>query len=182
MPNESDSLPTEQAPDGVPAPETDDAERPVGRPSLYRPEYARIAYLHCLKAGATDAELAELFDVAESTINNWKHDHPEFLESIKKGKAPVDDKVEDALLSRALGYMHPDVHVAVVEKKVVLTDLVKHYPPSEVACIFWLKNRRPETWREKSTVEHEGLNLEQLVAEARKLPAPEPQTGNGENN
>lgn len=48
-----------------------------GRPTKYKPEYAEQARKYCL-LGATDAELAESFDVAEATINNWKLAHPKF--------------------------------------------------------------------------------------------------------
>lgn len=60
-----------------------------GRPSLYKEEYADQAYNYCL-LGATDKDLANFFDVTETTINNWKLDHHEFFESIKKGKEIAD--------------------------------------------------------------------------------------------
>ena len=47
--------------------------------------YAEQARKLCLLG--TDAELADFFEVSESTINNWKFDYPEFSESIKgKGR------------------------------------------------------------------------------------------------
>ena len=61
---------------------------PGGRPTDYRAEYAEQAEKLCL-LGATDIQLADFFDVAESTIHLWKHTHPEFSESIKDGKENV---------------------------------------------------------------------------------------------
>lgn len=54
-----------------------------GRKSEYRIEYADQALKLCL-LGATDKELAEFFSVSEQTLNKWKKDYPEFLESLKK--------------------------------------------------------------------------------------------------
>lgn len=113
----------------------------VGRPTEYRSEYCEQAEKLC-KLGATDKEIADFFDVTEQTINNWKTEHPEFFESIKKGKTLADAEVADKLYKRATGYEHPDVDIKVIEGQIVQTKLVKHYPPDTAAAIFWLKNRR----------------------------------------
>ncbi|MDO4694965.1 MAG: helix-turn-helix domain-containing protein [Eikenella sp.] len=110
-----------------------ETKRPVGRPGKYKPEYAEQAEKLCL-IGATDDELADFFGVSVATLNNWKTARPEFLESIKKGKMLADAEVGKRLYQRALGYDAPDG---------------KHYPPDTVAAIFWLKNRRPQAWRDK---------------------------------
>ena len=60
-----------------------------GRPTLYRAEYAEKAYKVCL-LGATDVDLASFFKVSKATINNWKRDHPEFLDSIRRGNSRPD--------------------------------------------------------------------------------------------
>ena len=70
----------------------------AGRPTEYRPEYAEDTRKLCL-LGFTDAQLADFFDVSEATINNWKIAHPEFLESIKKGKEVADCEVVQSLYS-----------------------------------------------------------------------------------
>jgi hypothetical protein len=59
--------------------------KPVGRPSKYKPEYCDQVEKLC-KLGATDKDIADFFEVEESTINNWKVEHPEFMESIKTVK------------------------------------------------------------------------------------------------
>ena len=64
----------------------------AGRPTDYKPEYIDQAFRLCL-LGATDKEMANFWGVEESTINNWKLAHPEFLESIKAGKIDADTKV-----------------------------------------------------------------------------------------
>ena len=115
------------------------------------------------KLGATDKDLADAFDVTEMTINRWKSDHPAFLLSLKSGKHFADAEVASKLFHRATGYEHPDVDIKVVDGQIVITDLVKHYPPDTTAAIFWLKNRRPDLWREK-VEENKSDNMAQLVS------------------
>lgn len=104
-------------------------------------------------AGLHHAELADFFEVSESTINKWKLDYPEFSESIKKGKAVADAEVSDRLYQRAMGFVAPDIDIRVIENRIVETPLEKYYPPDTTAAIFWLKNRQKDKWRDK--VDHE---------------------------
>lgn len=120
----------------------------AGRPTDYRTEYNDQAEKLC-KLGATDKELADFFEVQEQTINNWKIAHPEFFESIKRGKQLADANVAEKLYQRAMGYSHPDVDLRVIDGEVVQTELTKHYPPDTAAAIFWLKNRQKKKWRDK---------------------------------
>lgn len=129
----------------------------VGRPTLYKPEYAEQAYKLCL-LGMTDAEMAEFFEVAEQTVNNWKADFPEFFESMQRGKGAADADVAHSLYRRATGCSHPDVSVNIVAGEVVLTELVRHYPPETAAAKLWLLNRQPKKWRDKVEVKAD-LNL-----------------------
>lgn len=124
----------------------------VGRPTKYNPDFNFQVEKLC-KLGATDKEIADFFDVAESTINLWKEQHPEFSESIKAGKIQADANVAQSLYHRAIGYEHEDVDIRVVDKEIVETPLIKYYPPDPTAAIFWLKNRQSAKWREKQEVE-----------------------------
>jgi hypothetical protein len=141
-----------------------------GRPSKYKPAFNNQAYKLCL-LGATDKELAEFFEVQESTINNWKIEYPRFLESLKRGKLKADSIVAEKLFKRATGYSHPDVDIKVIDEKIVKTTLTKHYPPDTTAAIFWLKNRAKDNWRDKQHVEidFETLSDEQLDIIIEKL-------------
>ena len=123
-----------------------------GRPTAYKPEYAEQARKYCL-LGADDAKLAMLFDVTETTINNWKQSHHEFFESIKRGKEIADAEVADRLYQRAMGYEHPEVDIRVVGGEIVQTPIRKVYAPDPTSAIFWLKNRQRAAWREK--IDHE---------------------------
>jgi len=122
-----------------------------GRPTEYRVEYNEQARRFCLLRGATDAELGEFFDVSETTINNWKRQHPDFLASINEGKEKADANVAASLYERACGYSHPDVHVSNFQGMITVTPLVKHYPPDTAAAFIWLKNR--SGWKDKQELE-----------------------------
>ena len=39
-------------------------------------------------------------------------------------------------------------------KKPVYAPYVEHMPPDVTACIFWMKNRMPERWRDVQNVDH----------------------------
>jgi hypothetical protein len=119
-----------------------------GRPSVFRQEYIELAYNYCL-LGATDEQLAGFFNVTRSTISAWKTKQPKFLSALKRGKIEADAQVARSLFKRATGYSHPETHVSNYQGEITLTELVKHYPPDTTACIYWLKNRRPESWKDK---------------------------------
>jgi hypothetical protein len=127
----------------------------VARPTKYKAEYAGQAAKLCL-LGATDAQLADFFEVSVSTINLWKVQHPEFSEAIKVPKDMADERVEQSLFRRAMGYEHDEIDIRVVDKEVIQTPIRKYYPPDSTAMIFWLKNRKAAEWREK--VEHTGAD------------------------
>jgi hypothetical protein len=129
----------------------------MGRPTEYKDEYADLAYKYCL-LGATDKELATFFDVKDRTINNWKKSHPDFFQSIKRGREVADATVADRLFKRATGYEHPDVHISNYMGDITATDIIKHYPPDTTACIFWLKNRQKDKWRDKK--DHEVMGAD----------------------
>lgn len=127
----------------------------MARPTKYREEYAEQAAKLC-RLGATDKEIADFFEVSEQTVNAWKGAHPEFLESLKSGKALADAEVADKLFRRATGYSHPAVKIFNDSGAPLEVPYLEQYPPDTTAAIFWLKNRRPDLWRDKIDTEHSG--------------------------
>lgn len=141
-----------------------------GRPTRYCKAIVEQARKLCA-LGATDEDLADFFGVNESTINRWKKKYPEFLDALSEGKGDADTQVEQSLFSRAMGYSHPEVKLFLHEGKVIEHIVEKHYPPDTTACIFWLKNRQPQKWRDRKEVTGEGGGpIEMLTAE---IPAEE---------
>lgn len=135
---------------------------PAGRPSSYKPEYVDQAKALAWQ-GATDAEMADYFQVTVSTFSLWKVRYPEFSEALKENKSIADDRVERSLYQRALGYTCDETDVRVIDNQVVMTPMIKHYPPDTTAAIFWLKNRRKEEWRDKSETDVNVTNLDELL-------------------
>lgn len=127
---------------------TKNANKKNGRPDKYKSEYDRMAYNYCL-LGATNEELAKYFDVVVSTITAWINRHQSFSSALKQGRAAADANVSKSLYRRAIGYSHKEEKIFCSEGEVIRADTIKHYPPETVACIFWLKNRRPDLWRDK---------------------------------
>lgn len=128
-----------------------------GRPSEYKEDYCEQVFKLCL-LGAIDKELADFFDISESTLNNWKSEHPEFLESIKKGKLKADAEVAESLFKRAVGFEYDEVTFEKIDSKVNLEvtsagdlkvdDTYKKKVVTKIivgdvaAQNIWLKNRR----------------------------------------
>jgi hypothetical protein len=153
-------------------PVASEEKRGRGRPSLYQPLYAVQAEKLCL-LGATDAELADFFDIAESTLNLWKLDHPEFSESLKRGKTLADAHVAERLFQRATGYVHDDVHISNYKGSITVTKIDKHYPPDTTAAIFWLKNRQKNRWRDSQNINVTAHTLEEILGYSDDQPKEE---------
>lgn len=129
-------------------------KKPIGRPASYKPEYAVQASKLC-ELGATDVEMADFFGVAPSTFTKWKAE-PEFAASLKSGKSLADERVERSLYQKALGYTFEAVKIFMPAgaEKPVYAPYREHVPPDTTACIFWLKNRRQQQWRDVHKHEH----------------------------
>lgn len=160
-----------------PKPQTYAGEK-RGPKSTYRPEYAKVAEALCAR-GASDADLADALGKGTFTITSWCSTYPEFGEAVRKGKAAVfDPKVERALAQRAIGYSVDTEEVKVLSGgEIVRYPVRKHFPPDTTACIFWLKNRNPEAWRDVHKVDHTGtfqlenLSSTELLAQIRQTAA-----------
>ena len=140
-----------------------------GRPTDYRPEY--VEQVKELAAnGATIMQIAESFGVTKPTIYAWRNKFPDFLAALNVNKAIADEIVERSLYERATGYSHESVKIFCnKDGEVVQVPFIEHVAPDPTSMIFWLKNRKPKDWREKSEVEIPGLSgLAQGLAEARK--------------
>jgi hypothetical protein len=116
------------------------------RYDTYKPAYATQAEKLC-RLGATDVEHAEFFGVSVRTVSAWKTRHVDFLQALKAGKTEADDCVKRALYHRAVGYSHKVEKPMVIDKDLRIVTYTERMAPDTTACIFWLKNRRPDEWR-----------------------------------
>ena len=131
---------------------------PPGQPTKYKPEYDRFAYVACSEMGATDEQLAILFNVNVATISNWKNQQPSFLEALRQGKDDYDTGlVEASLRDRATGYTVTETKVFLTKTgETIKVPIKKEYPPDATSMIFWLKNRKKQRWRDKVDQEISG--------------------------
>jgi hypothetical protein len=133
--------------------------RKVGRPTEYSLLFSRLAEKFCL-LGATDDQIAECLSISVRTLNNWKRDHPEFMQSIKRGKEFADARVADALYRRAVGYECSEFVVGKLHGRMEVMPIPKHIPPDPGAAIFWLKNRQPHLWGDRREYVVKTLNVQ----------------------
>ncbi len=106
------------------------------------------------REGLTDAQISKNLGINPATLYRWVEKHPEIGEAIKKGKAPVDFEVENALLKRALGYDYEETITEVYgDGKKHVKKVKRHVPPDVGAICFWLKNRKPEKFRDRPDAE-----------------------------
>jgi hypothetical protein len=133
--------------------------------SKFKDEYVELAYKYCL-LGADDAQLAVFFDVCEKTINNWKEEHPKFLQSLKNGKDIADAEIAQSLYHRAKGYSHPEDKIFNNGGEEMVVETTKHYPPDTTAGIFWLKNRQKKNWRDEQRVINEDATTESATKDS----------------
>lgn len=128
----------------------------MARPSKYETHVApRLEEIKdWCRNGATDEEIAKRLGISIASFYNFKNQFLEFLEALKETKEIVDAQVENALLKRALGYSYDEVTKEVVDGELKVTKVItKQVVPDTTAQIFWLKNRRPDKWRDKLQVE-----------------------------
>jgi len=116
--------------------------------------------------GLTDEQIAAKMGIHVSTLYEYKNKYPELNEALKKGKAVIDRKVESTLLKKALGYEVEETKKEAVYNKstgryeMKVTEIkTKHINPDTTSIIFWLKNRKPDEWRDKKEVD---LDIKEL--------------------
>lgn len=117
--------------------------------------------------GLTDKQIYENIGISYTTFYQWKIDYPEFAEALKQGKEDADIQVENALFKRTVGYTYQEVTQErvpvrdedgkIIGYELQVTKVIhKEVQPDVVAQIFWLQNRKPETWKDKRNLEMTG--------------------------
>jgi transposase-like protein len=135
---------------------------PAGRPTVYKPEYAEIARDACM-TGASSETLAEHFGVCRRTIDSWIATVPEFGDAVRHARQVADGSVVAALYARATGLKRKTIKIVEGNGDPVTTTLTVDVLPDVRACIFWLRNRQPEQWREDRTADDDRDRLHGLA-------------------
>ena len=112
--------------------------------------------------GLTDEQIAHNMGITATCLYNYKNKYIEIFNALKKGKKVVDIEVENALFKNAVGFSYVE-EVVSTKKEVIYEDgkrvkeisepivikIQKYKQPETTAQIFWLKNRKPDVWRDK---------------------------------
>lgn len=131
--------------------------------------------------GLSEKQIAHNMNVSFNSLRAWKDKFPDIMGALKEGKDVADRVVENALYKSAIGYsikIKKPVKVRVIDydpktgKKIRERDEWKaveeevHIPGNVTAQIFWLKNRKPAQWRDKTDVQQLPTNgvLESILA------------------
>lgn len=141
--------------------------------SQYQPGFARRAQDYCM-LGATNAELAELFEVTERTIEKWMVELPRFKRCVQNGRTGADVSVSRALHRRATGMKVTKERAMLVKGKVQVVELKEELPPDTNAASLWLANRQRSKWRASTAGDGagQGFDLAAFVAALRPLAQP----------
>ena len=126
--------------------------------------------------GLTEKQIAHNLGVAYSTFRVYKEKYPALSAVLKKGREVIDFEVEGALIKRALGYSYVEVTKELVEDETtgsaelkVVKTVTKQVAPDVTAQIFWLKNRKPNEWKNDPhmlELKKRDLELKQKIIEA----------------
>lgn len=115
--------------------------------------------------GLSNEQIAYNMGISDRTLYKWQKKNVQFKQALKVGKDTADRQVENALFKSALGYEYKEEVVTNDGRVVTVT---KHQKANTTAQIFWLKNRKPEQWRDKRELSHDGeinnqINLQNMT-------------------
>lgn len=102
--------------------------------------------------GLIDEQIANNLDIAYSTFREYKKMFPALSAALKKGKEEADYEVQNALYRTALGFTYYEEVTNALGDTV---SIAKYAKPNTTAQIFWLKNRCPDKWRDKTEVKQD---------------------------
>lgn len=161
------------------AAERAEADLGQGLQSQYHPGFAVRATDACL-LGATNADLASLFGVIESTIDRWLVEFPRFRRAVRNGREGADEKVARSLYHRATGMKVKKQKAFNVAGKLQTIEIIEGVVPDVNAAALWLSNRQRGKWRAATAGDQQGngFDLAQFVgALAAIAQAPKAQPG-----
>ena len=125
------------------------------------------------RQGLRDEDIAKKLGISRETFYQYIKTYPDFSDALKKGKAPIDFEVENALLKRARGFEYEEVHIEYKpgetddgSEKLIpvhITKVKKFVAPDTAACAFWLKNRRKRKWRDRHDFAIDGNVLLKVI-------------------
>ena len=147
----------------------------MGRSSKYKKKFCKILE-EMMQDGATDVQIAKTLRIGVSTFYEYLQKYPDFLEARKRGEKIIVEKVKGALIKRALGYETEEVEQKIsknratgAEVPILLKKVKKQIAPDVGACIFYLKNKAPDEFKDK--FEFDGEALKNITVEIVSVPS-----------
>lgn len=89
--------------------------------------------------GLSNEQIAHNMGMSITTLYKWQAEHKEFADALKKGKEVTDFMMENALFRNGMN-------------------------GNVAAQIFWLKNRKPDKWKDHQDIAIEHSNDESIKA------------------
>jgi hypothetical protein len=151
-------------------------KKKTGRKTLYDPLIVLPRLEALAKKGVTNIDIAKSLGITESTFYEWNDKYPEFSLSLKKYKGLADIEVENALFKTAVGFDYDENKYERVKNNKtgkysmqLVQKTVKKVTGNATAQIFYLKNRMPDRYRDKTIHEHSGkIEMEAITFKAKR--------------
>ncbi|WP_279166634.1 hypothetical protein [Thomasclavelia cocleata] len=110
--------------------------------------------------GLINEQIAHNIGIRRETLSEWAKKYPNISNALKRGKEVPDIEVENSLYKRAVGYNYTEttkelkLNPSTGKFEMMITkEVTKHVVPDTTAEIFWLKNRKPDVWKDKQEVQ-----------------------------
>ena len=124
------------------------------------------------RQGLNDKQIAAKLGISERVYYEYQLKYPQFMQAIKKGKAPVDVMVENAFLKRALGFRYTETHTEYEpgkkkgDKPIIISirKVTKIVVPDVAAGFIWMKNRLSGRWKDKHELDIPGVMKIQIIS------------------
>ncbi len=157
-------------------------KNPGSKPVKWRTTILREVF-ELARFGMTNREIAEFYQVNQSTIDYWGRTKPEFKEALDDGRLRSSLKVVDSVYKEAVGYKYVEEHkrykiTTEGEKTLTQHEVTSKYArPNITAAIYLLKVRHGDKWMDvvrtevESTITlnmHKIPNLSELTQEEQQ--------------
>lgn len=123
--------------------------KPKGRPSLMHDGVIPMARL-MTEQGALKTEIADAIGVSYRTLRNWELQNKDLFHALNADEVVLTNNVERSVYQRATGYEFAAEKVFQYQGEIVRAATIEHCPPDIGAAKFWLTNRAPDRWQERT--------------------------------
>ena len=143
--------------------------------SKYDPGTFPLRAEELARDGFSDKEIFIQLGISKDTFYKYLKKYSDFSDALRKGREPINAKVENAFLKRCLGFEYEEVTTEgrltkngttkVMHKKITKKTVL----PDVNACRTWLQAKKPEVWKERKEVEITGFrSFAELMMEVVK--------------